>query len=183
MIENEDNLPADDPHDADRSRIAKVIARAGLASRRDAEAWIAEGRVSLNGKKVDSPAVQCRPARQDNRRRPAFAVARAHAAVALPQAARPRDDGEGPGRPPDGVRRPAARNCRASSRSAASTSTPRGCCSLTNDGGLARVLGHPSTGWLRRYRVRAYGDVDTEKLESAGQRHRDRRLQLRPDRG
>src|SRR5277367_7055673 len=37
-------------------RIAKVMARAGLCSRRDAEAWIAEGRVVVNGRKLDSPA-------------------------------------------------------------------------------------------------------------------------------
>jgi len=38
-------------------RIAKVIARAGLASRREAEAWIAAGRVSVNGKTIASPAL------------------------------------------------------------------------------------------------------------------------------
>lgn len=31
---------------------------------------------------------------------------------------------------------------------------------LTNDGGLARILEQPATGWLRRYRVRAHGDID-----------------------
>src|SRR5215207_7250680 len=38
-------------------RIAKVIARAGLASRREAETWIAGGRVAINGKVIASPAV------------------------------------------------------------------------------------------------------------------------------
>ena len=38
-------------------RIAKVIARAGLASRREAEAWIAAGRVAVNGAKISSPAL------------------------------------------------------------------------------------------------------------------------------
>src|SRR5262249_17016854 len=38
-------------------RIAKVIARAGLASRREAEAWIAAGRAAINGKPIASPAV------------------------------------------------------------------------------------------------------------------------------
>src|SRR5690606_7698107 len=37
---------------------------------------------------------------------------------------------------------------------------------LTNDGGLARVLELPSTGWLRRYRARVHGEVDPEALES-----------------
>jgi 23S rRNA pseudouridine2605 synthase len=36
---------------------------------------------------------------------------------------------------------------------------------LTNDGGLARVLAHPTTGWLRRYKVRAYGDIDQATLD------------------
>jgi 23S rRNA pseudouridine2605 synthase len=36
---------------------------------------------------------------------------------------------------------------------------------LTNDGGLARVLELPSTGWLRRYRVRAHGRVDQAALD------------------
>ena len=42
-------------------RIAKVMARAGLCSRRDAEAWIEAGRVTLNGKKLRSPAVNVQP--------------------------------------------------------------------------------------------------------------------------
>ena len=37
---------------------------------------------------------------------------------------------------------------------------------LTNDGGLARMLELPATGWLRRYRVRAYGEITQEKLDS-----------------
>ena len=36
---------------------------------------------------------------------------------------------------------------------------------LTNDGGLARVLELPTTGWLRRYRVRAYGEIDQAALD------------------
>ncbi|MBP0574036.1 hypothetical protein J8J27_25385, partial [Mycobacterium tuberculosis] len=35
---------------------------------------------------------------------------------------------------------------------------------LTNDGGLARVLELPATGWLRRYRVRAFGHIDEAAL-------------------
>src|SRR5580698_6012965 len=42
-------------------RIAKVIARAGLASRREAEAWIAAGRVAVNGIVIDSPARNVTP--------------------------------------------------------------------------------------------------------------------------
>ena len=36
---------------------------------------------------------------------------------------------------------------------------------LTNDGGLARVIAHPDTGWLRRYKVRAHGDITQEQLD------------------
>src|SRR6185437_4791926 len=42
-------------------RIAKVIARAGLCSRRDAERWILDGRVSVNGKMLDTPAFTVGP--------------------------------------------------------------------------------------------------------------------------
>jgi 23S rRNA pseudouridine2605 synthase len=37
---------------------------------------------------------------------------------------------------------------------------------LTNDGALARILELPSTGWLRRYRVRAHGTITQDKLDS-----------------
>ena len=37
---------------------------------------------------------------------------------------------------------------------------------LTNDGGLARALELPETGWLRRYRVRAYGSITQDKLDA-----------------
>ena len=41
---------------------------------------------------------------------------------------------------------------------------------LTNDGGLKRVLELPATGWLRRYRVRAFGTVTQQQLNAAGRR-------------
>jgi 16S rRNA U516 pseudouridylate synthase RsuA-like enzyme len=44
-----------DYHDGDGDRLAKVIARSGLCSRRDAEGWIKDGRVTVNGKKVLTP--------------------------------------------------------------------------------------------------------------------------------
>src|SRR5262249_49505237 len=43
-------------HSGEGERVAKVIARAGLASRREAEAWIAAGRVAVNGEPITSPA-------------------------------------------------------------------------------------------------------------------------------
>ena len=53
---------------------------------------------------------------------------------------------------------------------------------LTNDGGLARTLELPATGWLRRYRVRVHGKVEREAGGAEG-RHRGRRRVLRLDRG
>jgi 23S rRNA pseudouridine2605 synthase len=54
-------MPENDSGDKQGERIAKVIARAGLASRRQAEAWIADGRVSVNGKTISSPALNVTP--------------------------------------------------------------------------------------------------------------------------
>ncbi len=49
-------------HSGRGERVAKVIARAGLASRREAEAWITAGRVAVNGKVIASPALNVTPA-------------------------------------------------------------------------------------------------------------------------
>ena len=51
---------------------------------------------------------------------------------------------------------------------------------LTNDGGLARVLELPSTGWLRRYRVRANGETDQAELDDLRERRDDRRRRTMP---
>ena len=54
---------------------------------------------------------------------------------------------------------------------------------LTNDGGLARALELPATGWLRRYRVRAHGKITQAAARRIASRHRGRRHPLRRDRG
>ena len=59
-------------------RIAKVVSRAGLASRRDAEEWIVQGRVTVNGRVINSPALDVTAQRCHHRRRQAVAAARAH---------------------------------------------------------------------------------------------------------
>ena len=145
-------------------RIAKVMARAGICSRRDAEAWIAEGRVSVNGKVLDSPAFNV--SEIDNVRvdgKPLAAPERTrlflfHKPRGLVTTAR---DPEG----------------RATVFAALPPDLPRlvtigrldinteGLLLLTNDGGLARVLELPSTGWLRRYRVRAHGSIEQAALD------------------
>jgi 23S rRNA pseudouridine2605 synthase len=148
-------------------RIAKVMARAGVCSRRDAEAWIAEGRVTVNGKVLLSPAFNVSEAddvRVDGK--PLAAPERTrlflfHKPKGLVTTAR---DPEG--RPtvfqalPPGLPRLVAVG-----RLDINT---EGLLLLTNDGGLARVLELPSTGWLRRYRVRAHGAIDQAALDRLG---------------
>jgi len=145
-------------------RIAKRIARAGLASRRDAERMIAEGRVKLNGRIVATPATIVSPADK---------IEVDGAALAERERTRLWLFHKPKGlvttnRDPEG---------RPTIFSVLPKELPRvmtvgrldigteGLLLLTNDGGLARVLELPSTGWLRRYRVRAHGKVETAALE------------------
>jgi 23S rRNA pseudouridine2605 synthase len=148
---------------AAKERIAKAMARVGLCSRREAEEWIAAGRVSVNGTVLTSPAVTVGP---DDR----VVVD----GVALPTRERTRlwlyhkprglitttADPEGRDTVfdhlPDDLPRVVTVG-----RLDINT---EGLLLLTNDGGLARVLELPATGWLRRYRVRAFGQVDEAAL-------------------
>jgi 23S rRNA pseudouridine2605 synthase len=145
-------------------RIAKVMARAGLCSRREAEAWIAAGRVAVNGKPINSPAldlsthdhviVDGQPLRQRERTR-LFLYHKPRGLLTSHADAR--------GRPtifaalPKGLPR-------LISVGRLDLNT-EGLLLLTNDGGLARTLELPATGWLRRYRVRAHGRVRQEELD------------------
>jgi 23S rRNA pseudouridine2605 synthase len=144
-------------------RIAKVIARAGLASRREAEAWIAAGRVSVNGEVISSPALNVTPSDQ-------IAVdgqplrARERTRLFSSQATRIGDHPLRPGRTGHDFPRAAKTLPRVISVGRLDINT-EGLLLLTNDGGLARVLELPATGWLRRYRVRALGRVRQEALD------------------
>src|ERR1700733_8158875 len=137
-------------------RIAKVIARAGVASRREAEDWIAAGRVAVNGAVIGSPALNVTavdrisvdgeplPARERTR---LFLYHKPRGLMtthADPQ-----------GRPTIFQKLP-ANLPRLISVGRLDFNT-EGLLLLTNDGALARVLELPATGWLRRYRVRAHG--------------------------
>ncbi|WP_018263661.1 pseudouridine synthase [Methylobacterium sp. WSM2598] len=149
---------------AEPERIAKVMARAGVASRRDAEAMILEGRVSLNGETLTTPAVTVGPGDRivvDGEPLPVRERTRLwifHKPRGVVTTAR---DPEGRQTVFDILPEDLPRVV-AIGRLDINT---EGLLLLTNDGGLAKVIAHPETGWLRRYRVRAYGDVDQAALD------------------
>lgn len=145
-------------------RIAKAMARAGIASRRDAETMILAGRVSVNGETLTSPARNVTendrilidgepmPSRERSRlwifHKPRGVVTTAR-------------DPEGRQTVFDVLPEDLPRVV-AVGRLDINT---EGLLLLTNDGGLAKVIAHPDTGWLRRYRVRAHGDTDQAQLD------------------
>ena len=145
-------------------RIAKVVARAGLASRRDAEEWITQGRVTVNGRVINSPAldvtgndviaVDGKPLPPRERTR-LFMFHKPRGLMTT--------HADPEGRPtvfdnlPEGLPR-------LISIGRLDFNT-EGLLLLTNDGGLARALELPDTGWLRRYRVRAHGEVTQAQLD------------------
>jgi 23S rRNA pseudouridine2605 synthase len=145
-------------------RIAKVIARAGLASRREAEAWIAAGRVAVNGSVISSPALNVTAA---DRIMVDGAALRARERTRLFLYHKPRglvtthSDPEGR----DTIFRALPKNLPRLISVGRLDINTEGLLLLTNDGGLARVLELPATGWLRRYRVRALGRVRQEALD------------------
>ena len=146
-------------------RLAKVIARSGLCSRRDAEVWITEGRVVVNGKKVLTPAfnvtdrdkimVDGAPlaARQGTR------VWLYHKPAGLVVTEK---DPEGRETIFEHLEAHGLPRVVTVGRLDINT---EGLLLLTNDGGLKRVLELPATGWLRRYRVRAHGTVTQAALD------------------
>ena len=155
-------LPEDDR--APSERIAKAIARAGLCSRREAESWIAAGRVAVNGEKIASPALNVMAADKiivDGKPLPGAERTR------LFLYHKPRGlvttTSDPQGRPTIFAALPKELP-RLISVGRLDLST-EGLLLLTNDGGLARVLELPATAWLRRYRVRAHGKVTQPQLD------------------
>jgi 23S rRNA pseudouridine2605 synthase len=149
-------------------RIAKVLARAGLCSRRDAERWIAEGRVRLDGAVLTSPAVNVTPEsdiRVDGKPIPTPEPARLwryHKPAGLVTTHR-----DEKGRPTVFERLPPELP-RLVSVGRLDLSS-EGLLLLTNDGELARELELPARGWLRRYKARVHGTVDEAALAALEQ--------------
>jgi 23S rRNA pseudouridine2605 synthase len=149
-------------------RIAKVIARAGLCSRRDAERWITDGRVSVNGETLSSPAFTVGPDDRivvDGKPLPASEAPRLflyHKPVGLVTTAR--DEKHRPtvfaNLPPHLPRVVSVGRLDLNSE---------GLLLLTNDGGLARYLELPANAWKRRYRVRVHGAVQAAHLARLAQ--------------
>lgn len=156
--------PVLDPAWASGERIAKYLARVGVASRRDVERLIGEGRITVNGRRLDTPAVKVcvdDDIRVDGKKVAVKEVTRLWRYHKPPGLVTSHKDPEG--RPTVFERLPADLPRVVSVGRLDLTS--EGLLLLTNDGGLARVLELPATGWTRRYRVRAYGRVTQVELD------------------
>ena len=145
-------------------RLSKIIARAGICSRRDAEKLIADGRVTLNGEKVkeqgvkagendiiavdNKPLLEPEPSRLWRYNKPAGLVTTHR-------------DPEG--RPTVFMNLP-KHLPRVVSVGRLDVNS-EGLLLLTNDGELARKLELPAAGWTRKYRARLFGKVKQEELD------------------
>ena len=155
---------APQPRESGPQRIAKLLARAGVASRREIERMIAEGRIALNGEKLTTPAtlmetlagvtVDGKPVQPAAATRlfrfykPQGTITAAHDPKGRPTIY---------DRLPPGLPRlmPVGRL----------DFMTEGLLLLTNDGELKRQLELPRTGVVRTYRARAYGQVSQAQLE------------------
>jgi 23S rRNA pseudouridine2605 synthase len=144
-------------------RIAKRLARAGLCSRRDAERWIAAGRVKVDGKLLETPAFIVTDQSQievDGKPLPGADRARLWRYHKPPGELVTARDPEGRRTIFDSLPAGMPRVVTVGRLDFMS----EGLLLLTNDGGLARRLELPANGWIRRYRARVHGTVDEARL-------------------
>jgi 23S rRNA pseudouridine2605 synthase len=152
------------PSLAEPMRIAKAMARAGLCSRREAERWIEEGRVSINGRVLKTPAVEVKPGDRvvvDGKPLPVVEPSQLWRYHKPKGTVTTHNDPQGRPTVFDNLP-PALPRVISVGRLDFNT---EGLILLTNDGELARHLELPATGWLRRYRVRAKGRVTQQDLD------------------
>lgn len=151
------------PEEAQGERIAKRLSRAGVCSRRKAEELIAQGRVKVDGKVIDTPAIRVLPDAE---------ILVDGKSIQKPEPTRlwmlhkPRGlvttthDPEGRKTVFDILPADLPRTITIGRLDLNS----EGLLLLTNDGELARHFELPATGWTRRYRVRVHGTPTTETL-------------------
>lgn len=154
------------PEEGDR--IAKLLARAGVASRREIERMIADGRIAIDGKVLDTPAVKLaslkgvtvdgKPVGQAEEAR-LFAF---HKPAGLITAER-----DPKGRPTiyTALRNALPRGAGRVMPVGRLDFNTEGLLLLTNDGELKRAMELPSSGIPRTYRARAFGDVTQAQLD------------------
>lgn len=152
-----------DNHKGDR--IAKVIARAGLCSRRDAERWIADGRVAVNGSVLDTPAflvsdednivVDGKPLKTKTPSR----VFLYHKPVGVMTTHK---DEHGRTTVFESLPKTMPRVISVGRLDL----NTEGLLILTTDGAVSRHMELPSTGWVRQYRVRVFGTLDHDRIAS-----------------
>ncbi|MEM9377886.1 MAG: pseudouridine synthase [Pseudomonadota bacterium] len=146
-------------------RIAKYLARAGIASRREAEAMIERGEVEINGRKLTTPAFKV-TGREDIKVK--GKRVQAHAPVRVWRYHKPAglitttSDPEGRRTIFEELPKSLPRTITIGRLDL----TTEGILLLTNDGGLARAMELPKTGFIRHYRARAHGQITQAALDT-----------------